>query len=293
MMMEHETFYPPRPARSHGLKGINFVTLAALLLAVLAVGSSMLSAMNMQYQVTPDALRIRSGFSTEEIALDAVTAVWRPETLSGAVRKFGTATSNLRTGRWSFRETGDITLFATRLDTLVVIDAGGRRYGVTPEDPEAFIAALEARAPATFEPLGGTGRASASMLIPILVVVVAAVVTLYATGIAGGFPQKLRYELGPEGLAIRTGFRPVHVAYSEVERVEVASPSGYPIRLYGTAVGSLLWGRFRWPAAGPNLHLYCTRMKPLVLLHLRDGRTIGITPEEDERFVAEFKRRMR
>jgi len=291
-MIVTETFYPPRPARSQGLKGVNFVTLAALILALAALGSSLLSALNMQYQVTAEALRIRSGLSTEEIPLDEVTGVWRPEALTGGVRQFGTSMPNLRTGRWRFNETGSITLFATRLDTLVVIDTEERRYGVTPQDPDAFMAALEGRTPATFEPLGGTGRISGTMIILVLVIVVGAAASMYAVGTAGRFPQMLRYELGPDGLTIRTGFRPVHVPYAEVEQVKVASPRGFPVRIYGTAVGSLLWGRFRWPDAGPNLHLYCTRMKPLVLLRLRDDRTIGITPEEDERFVTELRKRM-
>lgn len=291
--MMKETFYPPRPTRSHALKGINFVTLAALLLAVAALASSMLSAVNMQYQLTPEALRIRSGFSTREIPLDEVTALWRPESLTGGVRKFGTAMPGLRTGRFSFKETGNITLYATHLEALVIIDTADHRYGVTPEDPEAFMAAVQARTPGIFEPLGGTGRFPGSMVVLILVIVAGGAVTFYATGLAGRFPQTLRYELGPDGLTIRTGFRPVHIRYPDVERVELASPKGFPVRLYGTAIGGLLWGRFRWPDAGPNLHLYCTRMKPLVLLHLRDNRTIGITPEEDERFVEVIRTRLR
>jgi len=289
----NETFYPPRPAPSAGLKGINLVTLFALLVVAIALGSSLLSAVNMQYAVSPESIRIRSGFSTKEIPLDAVTDVWRPERLTGGVRLFGTATSNLRTGRYRFNETGDITLYATLLNAMVVIETADGRYGLTPEDPEALMAAIGSRTTATFKPAGGTGRAAASMLIPVALVVVAAVGTVYATGLVGRFPQALRYELGPDGLTIRTGLRPVHIGYGEVKHVELASPKGFPVRIAGAAVGSLLWGRFRWPGAGPNLRLYGTRIKPLVLLRLRDGRTFGITPEEDERFVAALQQRLR
>ena len=158
--MMNETFYPPRPARSQGLKGINFVTLAGLTLAVLALASSMLSALNMRYEVTPEALRIRSGFSTREIPLDEVTGVWRPEALTGGVRKFGTAVPNLRTGRWRFNETGDITLYATRLETLVVVDTADGRYGVTPENPDAFMDAVQVAGARRLLPRGrhGNGR---------------------------------------------------------------------------------------------------------------------------------------
>lgn len=289
----NETFYPARPAPSFGMKGINIVTLFALLIAVVALGSSLLSALNMQYAVTPESIRIRSGFTTKEIPLDAVTDVWRPDRLTGGVRVFGTATSNLRTGRFRFNETGDITLYATRLDSLVVIDVSDTRFGLTPEDPQALMAAIASRTPATFEPAGGTGRATASMLLPVAVVLVAVGATVYTMGLVGRFPRALRYELGADGLTIRTGFRPVHIGYDQVERVELTSPKGFPLRIAGAAVGGLLWGRFRWPAAGPNLRIYATRIKPLVLLHLRDGRTFGITPEEDERFVAAVQQRMR
>jgi len=292
MAVANETFYPSRPASTVGLKGVIIVTVVALFFAVAALASAALSAVNLQYEVTPEALRIRSGFSTKEIPLDAVTAVWRPETLSGGGRMFGTAAPGLRTGRWRFNETGRIELFATYLDDLVVMDTADGRYGVTPADPDGFVRALGERTPATFAPAGGGARIPGALWVLVLVIGIAAVLTVYVLGLAGRFPQRLRYELGPDGLTIRTGFRPVRVPYRDVERVELASPKGFPLRIYGTAVGSLLWGKFRWPAAGPNLYLYCTRLKPLVLLHLRNGRTIGITPEEDERFVAEFRKRM-
>ncbi|MEW8979737.1 MAG: PH domain-containing protein [Symbiobacterium sp.] len=288
-----ETFYPPRPSSTAGSRTLSFTAIVALVVALIALGSSLLSAFNMQYEVRPEAIRVRSGLSTKEIPLDEVTNVWRPEKLSGGVRVFGTATSGLRTGRFRFNETGNITLYATQMDHLVVIDVGEDRYGLTPDDPEALMAAIADRATATFQPAGGRARATASMLVVVAVVLVAAGMAIYTLGLAGRFPQALRYELGPDGLTIRTGFRPVRVGYSEIERVEVASPKGYPARVYGTAIGSLFWGRFRWSAAGPNLYLYCTRLKPLVLLHLRSGRTIGLTPEEDERFVEALRQRLR
>lgn len=93
-------------------------------------------------------------------------------------------------------------------------------------------------------------------------------------------------------MTIQTGWRPVLVPYSEIVAVEIATPRGWPLRLMGTQVGGVLWGRFYWKAAGPNLRLYATETKPLVLLRLTGERTIGITPAESDRFVEALRKRM-
>lgn len=288
----NETFLAVPPDRTTGLAGIRYVTLVVLLLVVFSLGENAVAAFNMEYRVTETALQIRSGFRTSEIPLDAKTEVRLVSDLTGARRIFGTGAPGLRTGHWRFAETGDITLYATELEPLTVIAAGDELWGITPSDPQGLMQAMETRSPATFRPVGRPGAALLSLALPLAIAVLAVGLALYGLGLLGRLPQGLRYELGPDGITLRTGLRPVRIGYEEVAGVEVASPAGFPLRIAGAAVGGLLWGRFRWPEAGPNLRLYATRFKPLVLLHAKDGRTIGITPEQQERFVEAVRQRM-
>lgn len=68
------------------------------------------------------------------------------------------------------------------------------------------------------------------------------------------------------------------------------SPTG-GVRILGTGMPGLYWGRFWWKQAGPGLRLYVTRYKPLVLISA-GGLTYGVTPREEGRFVEELRRRL-
>lgn len=287
-----QTFYPSQPDRTPGLVATRFVTLVVLLFVLISLGNSFVAAANMQYQVTATAVRVRSGLRNVEVPLAEVVDVTLVEKPTGGLRVFGTGLPGLKTGRWRFTETGDINLYATQLDALVVVDAGDDRWGLSPSDPQGFMQAIANRTPGTFQPPGSLPRVLLGLAVPVLLVVVAAGAVLYTMGAVGRFGKALRYELGPEGLTIRTGLRPVRIGYREIGQVETASPKGFPLRLAGASVGGLLWGRFRWPEAGPKLRLYATRMKPLVLLRLKDGRTFGITPAQSEQFVAAVEQRL-
>lgn len=288
-----ETFLPPHAPRSPLLRVFMGLLTGLLIFVGGMLGKDLFGALTLRYAVAPGEVIITYGLQTEHIPLDALKGSWVLERPTGVVRRAGTGTGSLKSGSWQTRETGPITLYATRLEPLLVLETESRRYGITPDDLEGFSRALSQRSPATFEPAGGRTRSALSMLFPLALTVVGFGLTSATIWLAGRFPKRLRYELGPDGLTIQTGWRPVRIGYQEIRKVERAEPAGHPLRLWGTHLPGVLWGCFSWKAAGPNLRLYATQARPLLLLHLDGDRTIGISPEEDERFVRALKQRMK
>jgi hypothetical protein len=59
-------------------------------------------------------------------------------------RVAGTATRSVRYGHFRSPELGDVQLYAWRRDAYVLVDTDRTRYVVTPDAPEAFVAAVRA-----------------------------------------------------------------------------------------------------------------------------------------------------
>lgn len=286
-----ETFFPPRRGRS-AAGWLLLLALPVVLLTALLVGSDLYGALTLRYAVTGDEIIIHFGIQERHIPVAGIARVWTLEEPAGAVRLAGTSTSGLKSGRWRIKQTGPIQLYATSLDHLVVIETREGIYGITPEGGEAAIArALSERRDETFLPTGGRSQALWGLLSPLLIVALVGGVLLFTFRLIDRFARELRYELGPDGLAIETGWRPIFIPYSQIREVDLASPRGSPWRVMGTQLPGVLWGRFSWKEAGRNLSLYATQAKPLVLIRLTD-KTIGINPEEGERFVEALRQRI-
>lgn len=290
-----ETFYPPKPTSTHWLRIFRVVSLVLLLLLTLPIGNGLLGAFTLEYRVTESAVQVRYGVRTEQIPLSEITRVWIVERPSKGVRLFGIGTPGLRTGRWRFAETGELSLYATELDQLAVIEYGSggglHRVGLTPAEPQALVDAVATGTPAILHPAGSPASAALGITVGFIIMLLAIAVVAITVSYAIRFARELHYELGPRELTIWTGWRPVRIPYREMTQVEIASPKGNPFKSAGTEVGGLRWGTFYWKAAGPKLSLYTTRAKPLVLIRTK-SRTVGITPEEDERFVEALRQRM-
>jgi hypothetical protein len=286
-----ETFFPPRRGRS-AAGWLLLLALPVILLTALLVGSDLYGALTLRYAVTGSEIIIHFGIQERHIPVESIVRVWTLEEPAGAVRLAGTSTPGLKSGRWRIKQTGPIQLYATSLDHLVVIETREGTYGITPEGGEAAIArALNERRDETFLPTGDRREALWGLLFPLLIVALVGGVLLFTFRLIDRFARELRYELGPDGLTIETGWRPIFIPYSQIREVDLASPRGSPWRVAGTQLPGVLWGRFSWKEAGRNLSLYATQAKPLVLIRLID-KTIGINPEEGERFVEALRQRI-
>lgn len=264
-----------------------------LLLMLYLVGNTVWGAANLRYTLTEQHLVVRYGYKLEQIDRAAITDSFQLEPTRGR-RVGGTGLRRLQQGWYTFAETGRIKLYSTTTRPLTVLETRSGKWGISPAEPEAFLKALAESRTGTFEPVPGAFTFANLAFLLIVgglagILVPAGVILLMITVRRGS--RILSYTLDQQGIEIRIAWSRVRLSYAQIESVEIASPRGFPFRTFGTSMPGLFWGSFAWKQAGPGLRLYATRYKPLVLI--RTGKaTYGVTPEEDERFVADLRTRI-
>lgn len=283
------TVYEPARRRLPGwTKVVGLCLVLVCLLPVYFGVRSVWGLLTLRYELTPDNLVITFGPEQTVIRRTEVSrvATLRP---TGGKRVRGTGMSNLQAGLWSFAETGRITLYSTTTNPLTVIETGAGKWGISPADPAGFERALAQGGTGVFEPAGGGG--ASGLVGPVLL-------ALIAPAVGGGLAvylvrawKGLRYLLTDQELVIETGWSRVGVPYTRMTGAESAAPGGFPLRLFGTGMPGLHLGSFAWKQAGPNLKLYTTRIKPLILISA-GKQTYGVTPEDGEGFLADLRRRI-
>lgn len=269
-----------------------FIAIAVIagLLPLVLIGRSMWGSVTLAYRLTPDAVEIEYGPTPVRINRDDIASAEIHTELTRGVRVGGTAMPGLYDGRWQFAETGRISLYASSRKPMVVLrEHRGQVWGITPADPEGFLAALEGGRTGEWAPKRdgspwGT-YAVILTLVPLLFLVIP--VLLYYMRL----PEQIRYTLTEESLVVSGGRVRLVLPYGQISRVQAEPIKGGPFRKFGAALPGLLWGKFHWRQAGGAVELYATRQQPLVLITAGTKR-VGITPEEQERFVAELSRRM-
>lgn len=244
-------------------------------------------AATMVYEVTPSHVVITFGPDVIEIPRNELIGVQVIEEPTRGRRIVGTSMPGLKEGSWSFAETGRITLYATTTHPLTVLETPERKWGISPDDPSAFVDAVNSGDARVFDPVAAS---SSSGIVAILVlsglsVLLVVGVVIHMRRVAG----TIGYELGPDDLLIHGSFRPIRIPYKSISSVSIEEPTGVPFRTMGIGLPGLHWGSFSWKALGPNLRIYATRLKPLVVVRA-GSRTIGITPEDDQGFVEALKR---
>lgn len=266
---------------------IIFVALAAVLPMGL-MARVIWGTANLSYEVTRDEVVITFGPGETRIPLSNVTDVSIIDQPTRGRRIVGTSMPGLQEGTWSFEETGRITLYSTSTRPLTVIEAGDRKWGISPADPEGFRRAVEAREPAVFEVASRSSPNAAFgfLMLPLIVVFLVGGIIFYTLRVLKG----IRYELGSDALLIHGGWSPIRVPYDKITHAAEASPQGLPWRTFGIGLPGLHWGSFSWRNAGPNLRIYSTRLRPLVLLRV-GVQTIGISPADPEAFLHELGKR--
>ena len=263
--------------------------IAAVVVAWLGI-SSLWGSATLRYEVTGAHAIIHWGPTAIEIDRDSIVDVAFIESPTRGRRHVGINMAGLKQGRWSFAETGPVSLYATTTRGLVTIEAAGQKWGISPAEPEAFIEALETGQPGVFEPVEQSAAAGLTFM---------AILTLVIVALPAGLITSLRrlvrnigYELRDDELWIHGSWRPVRIPYRTIDSVRVEErPAGHTTRIVGTALPGLMWGSFSWRSLGPNVKLYVTRLQPLVVLQT-GGRTVGLSPEDAEGFSRELKRRI-
>jgi hypothetical protein len=98
-----------------------------------------------------------------------------------------------------------------------------------------------------------------------------------------------RFEISSDALSIVWPIRRREIARASIGGVQIVTSRELRAEcglLLRVGVGGL-WGGFGrlWSSKGIHLDFYVSRTKPLVLVRLRQGRHLLITPEQPERFV--------
>jgi len=266
------------------------IVMVAMSLPVFFIGRSFLGSLSLGYRLTPAQLVIEygpGGVALERSEIDSAEVYAR---LTGGVRTGGTAIRGLYNGRWRFAETGPITLYAASTGPVVVVrDRSGQVWGITPQSPEEFVTALREGKTGEWEPnRNGSPWWALAVLLPLLALAgIFIPILLYYVRL----PERIRYTLTEDALMVSGGRVRLALPYGEIESVDGGPFKGTPWRKWGAGLPGLLWGKFYWKQAGGNLELYATGYRPIVLIKAGERR-VGITPEEQERFVAELTRRV-
>lgn len=272
------------------LKALLIFVCLVMLFPLYATIDLLWGARNMGYQIEDGNLVITYSWRSESIPLSELQSIEVIEP-TGLVRVGGSSVPGHYSGRWRSRETGPLRLYATRLDSLVLLKTAEKAWGLTPTEPAAFVSALKSGTPGRF-PVSGSGSplaVAAPMLLLILVMVPGMV---YILRLIYRFPKALTYELGADALVIETGWRPVRVPYREIESVEETTLKGWPVRMVGSELKGVHWGLFAWSAVpGKRIRLYATQLKPIVLIRAGKGN-FGLSPADPAGFVQALQERI-
>jgi hypothetical protein len=102
--------------------------------------------------------------------------------------------------------------------------------------------------------------------------------------------KPLNYEITGNELIIRRLIKSVHIDRSDIESLELLDKS----KLRGTVRTFGVGGLFGWYGKFANSQLgdmtwYVTRRDKIVLINIKDGKKILISPDEAVAFLTEFK----
>ncbi|MDF2630478.1 MAG: hypothetical protein K0R39_4309 [Symbiobacteriaceae bacterium] len=284
------TFQPVNTRSARWLWLLPALIAVAMLLPTFLLGRTWVGAANMSYELTPTDLVIHFAGEPARISRSDITEVQIYDRLTEGRRLMGTAIPGLYEGRWSFKETGRISLFASTTGNLVVIRTADHAWGITPAEQAAFVGSLKAGETGAWSPV--RGQSPGFFIVPFLIFitlalgVVIAVLTYYIR-----LPRSIRYHLTDDAVVIEGGRLRVALPYGEITRAEVVSPPGYPWRLFGSQLPGQVWGTFKWKGLPGKLRIYATQTKPLVAI-TAGNVTYGISPAEQERFVAELQKKI-
>ncbi len=276
-------FHPaPRPATTRVVLGtaLTVVVLVAVLLGVLPLWLPT----DISYRTAPEGVTVtvdRGLWRRERVLprerMAAVSAV----TLPHGQREVGTRLPGTCVGRFSYPGIGRVwqATNCSRDAVLLVLANPPAKVVVTPAERQAFLAAVEARATATFEPshtpAGPEWRwLKLLTLLPVPVVGLLPVVFFVA-------PGRLRYAVGSGVLEVRTVFarRRFALAGATVRRYRPQRT----LKLVGSGFPGYYTGTFHLD--GKSAKVFATSLEDGVLV-TAGARRLFVTPADPAAFVA-------
>ena len=125
-----------------------YVGIGVVVLTLLVLGWVWFGMRPGSFEVTPNGVEIVRPLSRIRLPLEGISGVRRleEEAMKGAVRIFGAGGFGGGFGWFWSRRLGRFRAYVSRTKNLVIIELRGDRPVVlSPDEPEAFVSALEAR----------------------------------------------------------------------------------------------------------------------------------------------------
>ena len=257
--------------------GILAVTLGAVFMSM----TVLIAPAHVSYAVSADHVKIEANLGpfdhSRTLARPEITAA-RLVNLHGGARIAGTGLPDYCQGEWRYPELGMVWQVTTCTPTGVVLETEEGRVVVSPQDREAFIAAVQSGEAREFPAVPGASRGVLPWMgaIPLLILGALALLFSKIWGVS--------YQIEHGALRVPANLRTLSVPLAGAK---VARYSPERIwRLVGTGLPQLYLGLYR--VDGRNMHVAATRRSDGVLVE--GERVMWITPEDPEAFLQEAER---
>lgn len=125
------------------------------------------------------------------------------------------------------------------------------------------------------------GRTSASMYITVALLLIYFIIFAFSP---------INYRLSPDELVIHRFLSDVKINRNQIKSVELLDKNaiGWAIRIFGVGGMFGYYGKFANKKLG-SMTWYATRKNNTVLIQTTDNKKIIVTPDDPEKFVADFK----
>lgn len=230
-----------------------------------------------RYEVSAGTLVARS--VTSQRVASASTPV-RRVTLGPLRKRLGTRAVRNCTGAFRDRQGRLLDLYTDCSPQVLLFSPPGQRpFAITPDDPQALLAALRSGASLTSQPATHRSSSVLNLLLSLPLFALAGLALLPT--------PRLRYLLTGDALLIRRRLGVDRLPYSGLAVRPARSRLG--VRLLGTGLPGYLTGTF-WTAQGQVQAAATSSTAPALLLS-SNGQTYYLTPADPAALQAELLRR--
>lgn len=251
------------------------------------------------FTVDDGGLSARFGVGRIDIPLSDIQAVTLADDPPRMGRVRGAGMPGFQMGWYNMQGYGRVYRLTTTARPVVYVDTRSdaararpdTRYVFSPEEPERFVALLEAlRSGETVGTTPAEFRSAAAPSIftdPLMLVLLVVTLPLGALGVYILFkgPRTMLYSVGPDGIVVRHLGRRLYRWNSVRDVRRIDEPLSRVWRVMGAAMPGYYAGDFSAKPLG-SVKMYATRLQPpLVLLETRIGKVV-LSPDDVQGFLA-------